>query len=61
LPVRFLLYIGITVLTRFLAVDVKDLTGEKIVIIAGAILMLAVAILVLQLGASKFPSKEETY
>lgn len=61
LPVRFLLYIAITVLTRFLAVDVKDLTDEKIVVITGAILILALAILVLQLGASKFPSKEETY
>ncbi|MFQ5995863.1 MAG: phosphate-starvation-inducible protein PsiE [Acidiferrobacterales bacterium] len=61
LPVRFLLYIAITVLTRFLAVDLKDLTDEKIVVITGAILILTLAILVLQLGASKFPSKEETY
>lgn len=61
LPVRFLLYIAITVLTRFLAVDLKDLATEQIVTITGAILLLTLAILVLQLGASKFPSKEETY
>lgn len=61
LPVRFLLYIAITVLTRFLAVDVKDLTDQKILIVTGAILLLTLAVLVLQFGASKFPSKEETY
>lgn len=55
LPVRFLLYIAITVLTRFLAVDVKELTNEKIAIITGAILLLTVAILVLQVAASRFP------
>ncbi|MFQ5937066.1 MAG: phosphate-starvation-inducible protein PsiE [Acidiferrobacterales bacterium] len=61
LPVRFLLYIAITVLTRFLAVDLKDLATEQIMVITGAILILTLAILVLQLGASKFPTKEETY
>ena len=55
LPVRFLLYIAITVLTRFLAVDVKELTNEKILIITGAILLLTVAILILQVAASRFP------
>jgi phosphate starvation-inducible membrane PsiE len=55
LPVRFLLYIAITVLTRFLAVDVKELTNEKILIITGAILLLTLAILILQVTASKFP------
>lgn len=55
LPVRFLLYIAITVLTRFLAVDVKELTNEKIAIITGAILLLTVAILILQVAATRFP------
>ncbi len=55
LPVRFLLYIAITVLTRFLAVDVKELTNEKILIITGAILLLTIAILIMQVAATKFP------
>lgn len=55
LPVRFLLYIAITVLTRFLAVDVKELTNEKIAIITGAILLLTIAILILQVAATRFP------
>jgi protein PsiE len=55
LPVRFLLYIAITVLTRFLAVDVKELTNEKILIITGAILLLTIAILILQVAATRFP------
>jgi protein PsiE len=55
LPVRFLLYIAITVLTRFLAVDVKELTNETIAFITGAILLLTLAILILQVAATKFP------
>jgi protein PsiE len=55
LPVRFLLYIAITVLTRFLAVDVKQLTDKTILAITGAILLLTLAILILQVAATKFP------
>lgn len=58
-PVKFLLYVAITVLTRFLAVDVKELTHEKILIITGAILLLTVAVLVLRIGESRFQSGEE--
>ena len=53
-PVKFLLYVAITVLTRFLAVDVKELTEEKILIITGAILLLTLAVLVLRIGENRF-------
>ncbi len=59
LPVQFLLYIAITVLTRFLAIDIKVLPEEKILIITGAILLLTLAVLVLRIGASRFPSEED--
>ena len=59
LPVQFLLYIAITVLTRFLAIDIKTLPEEKILIITGAILLLTLAVLVLRIGASRFPSEED--
>lgn len=59
LPVQFLLYIAITVLTRFLAIDIKTLPEEKILIITGAILLLTLAVFVLRIGASRFPSEED--
>lgn len=50
----FLLYVAITALTRFLVIDVKDLPTNQVLIITGAILLLALAVLVLQVVASKF-------
>lgn len=59
-PVKFLIYVAITVLTRFLAVDAKDLTDEKIFIITGAILLLTLAVLVLRIGENRFHVDRET-
>lgn len=58
-PVKFLLYVAITVLTRFLAVDAKDLTDEKIFIITVAILVLTLAVLVIRIGEVRFSSTQE--
>ena len=55
LPVLFLLYVAITALTRFLAVDVKDLSMESVLVVTGAIFVLTLAVLVVQIGAAKFP------
>jgi phosphate starvation-inducible membrane PsiE len=55
LPVLFLLYVAITALTRFLAVDVKDLSMESILVVTGSIFVLTLAVLVVQIAASKFP------
>jgi protein PsiE len=54
LPVRFLLYVAMTAMTRFLAVDIKDLPIGSVVVVTGSILVLALAVLVLQIAASKF-------
>jgi phosphate starvation-inducible membrane PsiE len=54
LPVLFLLYVAITSLTRYLAVDSKDLDIQTIIVVTGSILALALAVLVLQIAASKF-------
>lgn len=43
LPVVFLIYIAITALTRVLTVDIKTMEWEKILVISGAILILAIA------------------
>jgi phosphate starvation-inducible membrane PsiE len=59
LPVLFLLYIAITAMTRFLAVDVKALPIESILLVTGSILLLTLAVLVLQIATSKFTTSDE--
>jgi phosphate starvation-inducible membrane PsiE len=58
LPVRYLIYIAITALSRVLIelVGAEHRTGTDIMIIAGSILVLAFAVLVLRIGSSRFPS-----
>lgn len=38
-------------MTRYLAVDVKDLPTQSVLVVTGTILLLALAVLVLQLAA----------
>jgi len=54
LPVRFLIYVAITALTRLLTIDAKDLSNEQILTITGAILILAVAALTVEFSAARF-------
>ena len=58
MPVRFLIYVGITALTRLLVGDIA--THHKldwgIVMVAGAILLLALANLVVRYGSARYPS-----
>ena len=58
LPVRYLLYIAITALSRMLIeiVGAEHQTGTDILIIASAILLLSFAVLVLRFGSHRFPS-----
>jgi protein PsiE len=55
LPVEFLLYITITVMTRKL-ISAEDLSEQRILVTTGAVLILAVAVLILRFGAHRFPS-----
>jgi hypothetical protein len=41
-------------LTRFLAVDIKDLSIESMLAVTGSILVLTLAALVVQIAASRF-------
>jgi phosphate starvation-inducible membrane PsiE len=59
LPVLFLLYVAITALTRYLAVDIKDLPVTSLLVVTGSILVLTFAALVLQIGASRFATAAE--
>jgi protein PsiE len=58
LPVRYLIYIAITALGRVLIeiVGAEHRTGIDILVVAGAILLLSFAVLVLRFGSHRFPS-----
>ena len=58
LPVRYLIYIAITALGRVLIeiVSAEHKTGTDLIIVAGAILVLSLAVLILRIGSYKFPS-----
>ena len=58
MPVRFLIYVAMTALTRMLISDVSAHHRPDMgaILVSGAILLLAVATLVIRFGSSKFPS-----
>jgi phosphate starvation-inducible membrane PsiE len=59
MPVRFLIYVGITALTRLLIGDISAAQHKPdwgIVMVAGAILLLALANLVVRYGSARYPS-----
>lgn len=60
LPVRFLVYIAITALTRILVVDVKTMEYIEIVVFTSAIMILTLAVLVLKFASSRYPSNPPT-
>lgn len=59
MPVRFLIYVSITALTRFLIIDIKELSGDFVLIITGCILILTLSILVLQFSRTNYGGSEE--
>ena len=60
LPVRYLIYIAVTALTRVLVGDIKTMTDLHMITIAGSILVLCVAVLVLRYGSTRFASQDLT-
>ena len=58
MPVRFLIYVAITALTRLLIGDIQahHTPDWGIVMVSGAILLLAFANLVVRYGSARFPS-----
>jgi protein PsiE len=59
LPVRMPLYISIVALARYLILDMKNLDTWRLVGIAGAVLLIAVTVLVLRYGHCKFSYENE--
>ena len=60
MPVRFLIYVAITALTRLLIEHVQgnERPDMAIVFVSGAILLLALSTLVIRYGSFKFPSEQ---
>ena len=60
MPVRFLIYVAMTALTRLLFgfISVVQETDTRILIVSGAILLLAMAVLIVRFGSSRFPVDE---
>lgn len=58
LPVRYLIYIAVTALTRVLAIDIKEMSDMHVLTLTAAILILSLAILVLRIGSTRFGEKE---
>ena len=58
MPMRFLIYVAMTALTRLLIGDVQahHRPDMGVVLVSGAILLLALATLVVRYGSFKFPS-----
>jgi protein PsiE len=59
LPVRYPIYISIVAITRFIILGMKEMNALEIIYLAGAILLLTIATLVLRYGSFKLPHKQE--
>ena len=62
MPVRFLIYVAMTALTRMMISDIQAHHNPevKILYIPGAILVLALATLVIRYGSARFPSEKSS-
>ena len=62
MPVRFLIYVAITALTRMMIGDIQSNHEPDlgILYISGSILLLAIANLVVRYGSAKFPSSRSS-
>ncbi len=58
LPVRFPIYIAIVALARYLVLDMKSLDVWRMVGVAGSMLLLACAVLVIRYGHVRYPYDE---
>ncbi len=62
MPVRFLIYVAITALTRLMISDISHHNDPNmgVVYISGAILLLAIAVLIVRYASARFPTPRPT-
>lgn len=58
LPVRMPLYIAMVALARYMILDMKDMDSWRMVGVASAIVLIAIAVLLHRYGHATFPYKE---
>ena len=58
LPVRFLLYIAITALTRVLAIDIKEMADERMIAISLSILLLTFSVMLIRYATARFSDND---
>ena len=58
LPVRFPIYIAIVALARYLVLDMKSLDVWRMLGVTASMLLLAIAVLVIRYGHTRFPYDE---
>lgn len=58
LPVRMPIYIAMVALARYLILDMKEMDNWQMITVAGAILMLALTVLVHRFGHVRFPYQD---
>lgn len=59
LPVRFPIYIAIVALARYMVLEMKDLDQWHMLGLAGAVLLLAISVLVIRYGHVRYPYDEK--
>ncbi|MCG6938542.1 MAG: phosphate-starvation-inducible PsiE family protein [Gammaproteobacteria bacterium] len=59
LPVRIPLYIAIVALARYMILDMKSLDTWRMLGVAGAMLLVSLAVLVIRYGHTRFPYSKE--
>lgn len=60
LPIRIPLYIAIVALARYMILDMKDMDSWRMLAVASAALLLAVAILIIRYGHTRYPYDSDT-
>jgi protein PsiE len=60
LPVRMPLYIGIVALARYLVLDMKEMDEWRMLAVAGAVLLLSSAVLLIRYGHVRFPYTDDS-
>lgn len=58
LPVRMPLYIGVVALARYLILDMKAMDELRMLAVAGAIVLLTIAVLIIRYGHTRFPYEQ---
>jgi protein PsiE len=59
LPVRMPLYIAIVALARYMILDMKSMDTWRMLGVTGAVLLVALAVLVIRYGHTRFPYRKE--